>query len=185
MWEEASVEVNEHVHERRALGSPGELMPGTLAGGSARHRGWGERSRGTTRLRYLCHRMAPSFYRCTSIVLTHRRSLKLVQEDEYLFPYYSSTSFLAIRLHAIKLFYETGCWSLLEWSWLYFSWKQGQHLRNAAAELLLLSFCAVQTVTTNIYGPNFRGVGAPFKQQQQQQVISAMTKKKCLLSQRS
>ena len=36
MWAETHMEVNGHVPERRALGSPGELVPGTLAGGSTR-----------------------------------------------------------------------------------------------------------------------------------------------------
>lgn len=66
---------------------------------------------------------ALSFHHCTSNVLVHRQSLKLVWKDGYLFPYYNSTSFLPIRLHAIKLFPKTGCSNLLEWSWLAFLWR--------------------------------------------------------------
>lgn len=47
-------------------------------------RGWGKKGWGTTRLRCLLSPNVLSFHCCTSTVLAHRQSLKLVQKDGFL-----------------------------------------------------------------------------------------------------
>lgn len=71
------MEVHGHVPERRALGEPWELRPGTLAGDRAQ-----ERKEKQWQL------LSPllSLHCCTSLELTHEQNLRSVQKDVYLFP---------------------------------------------------------------------------------------------------
>lgn len=82
------MEVHGHVPERRVLGEPGELRPGTLAGDGAQERKEKQR-----------HLLSPllSLHCCTSLELTHEQNLRPVQKNVYFFPYNDSTSFLPIR----------------------------------------------------------------------------------------
>lgn len=97
--------VNGHVPERRALGSPGDLMTATLALWLEVILGTGLRQEAQKRLCYLLSAHVLFFHlqeHCSCSQAKSETRLK----DGCLFPYYSYTSFLPIRLHAIRVFPE-------------------------------------------------------------------------------